>query len=47
MDPAKVATSPNATRMDSCISPWGAISAPTYRSAIPAKASPAATMSWS
>ena len=33
--PAKVATSPNPTRIDSCISPCGAMSAPTYSSANP------------
>ena len=43
--PAKVATSPKATRIVSCISPCGASRAPRYSRPIPAKVSAAAMMS--
>ena len=43
--PAKVATSPKATRIVSCISPCGASSVPRYSRPIPAKVSAAAMMS--
>ena len=44
--PEKVATSPNATRSDSCICPCGSIKTPQKRSISPPKLKIAAVINW-